>query len=261
MVAKIIVGMSGGVYSAVAAYLLCKQGFQVEGLFMKNWEEDDDKEYCSAALDPDDAQNVCDQLNIPLHTVNFSSEYWDRVFEYFIEEYQAGHTPNPDIICNKEIKFRAFLDYAIALNCDYIATGHYARCETDKSSTNLKKGNDANKDQSYFLHTLSTNQLEKALFPLGEMPKSDVRAIAKAENFAVHDKKDSTGIWFIGERKVKDFLKEQNVEFDDIDVGVDQKAANEMVEKSGQMGVPVVDIDGKIIVGFDREAIEKALAA
>ncbi len=207
MVAKIIVGMSGGVDSSVAAYLLCKQGFQVEGLFMKNWEEDDDKEYCSAAVDLADAQNVCDQLNIPLHTVNFSSEYWDRVFEYFIEEYQAGRTPNPDIICNKEIKFRAFLDYAIALNCDYIATGHYARCETDKSSTNLKKGNDANKDQSYFLHTLSANQLEKALFPLGEMPKSDVRAIAKAENFAVHDKKDSTGICFIGERKFKDFLK------------------------------------------------------
>lgn len=207
MAAKIIVGMSGGVDSSVAAYLLCKQGFQVEGLFMKNWEEDDDKEYCSVAVDLADAQKVCDQLNIPLHTVNFSCEFWNCVFEYFIGEYQAGRTPNPDIICNKEIKFRAFLDYAMDLNFDYIATGHYARCETDKSSTSLKKSHDANKDQSYFLHTLSADQLEKALFPLGEMPKSDVRAIAKTENFEVHDKKDSTGICFIGERKFKDFLK------------------------------------------------------
>ncbi len=207
MAAKIIVGMSGGVDSSVAAYLLCKQGFQVEGLFMKNWEEDDDEEYCSAAIDLADAQKICEQLNIHLHTVNFSSEYWDRVFEYFLKEYQAGRTPNPDIICNKEIKFRAFLDYALNLHTDYIATGHYARCKIDGSSVYLKKGRDVNKDQSYFLHTLDREQLTKVLFPLGEMQKSEVRAIAKAENFDVYDKKDSTGICFIGERKFKDFLK------------------------------------------------------
>ena len=204
---KVIVGMSGGVDSSIAAYLLHKQGFQVEGLFMKNWEEDDDEEYCSAAVDLADAQKVCKQLNIPLHTVNFSSEYWDRVFEYFLREYQAGRTPNPDIICNKEIKFRAFLDYALSLNADYIATGHYAQCVIDGPSISLKKGRDENKDQSYFLHTLNKDQLAKTLFPLGEIEKSAVRSMAKQENFDVHDKKDSTGICFIGERKFKDFLK------------------------------------------------------
>ena len=204
---KVIVGMSGGVDSSIAAYLLHKQGFQVEGLFMKNWEEDDDEEYCSAAVDLADAQKVCKQLNIPLHIVNFSSEYWDRVFEYFLREYQAGRTPNPDIICNKEIKFRAFLDYALSLNADYIATGHYAQCVIDGPSISLKKGRDENKDQSYFLHTLNKDQLAKTLFPLGEIEKSAVRSMAKQENFDVHDKKDSTGICFIGERKFKDFLK------------------------------------------------------
>ena len=147
---KIIVGMSGGVDSSVAAYLLHEQGLNVEGLFMKNWEEDDDEEYCSAAVDLADAQETCDQIGIPLHTVNFSSEYWDRVFEYFLTEYKAGRTPNPDIICNKEIKFRAFLDHALNLDADFIATGHYANCATEDSETSLCKGLDANKDQSYF---------------------------------------------------------------------------------------------------------------
>ena len=207
MASKVIVGMSGGVDSSIAAYLLCKQGFQVEGLFMRNWEEDDDEEYCSAAVDLADAQKVCEQLNIPLHTVNFSHEYWDRVFMYFLKEYKAGRTPNPDIVCNKEIKFRAFLDYALDLNADHIATGHYADCINSNSSTCLIKGVDENKDQSYFLHTLGRDQLVKVLFPLGKMTKVQVRKLAKDNKFGVHDKKDSTGICFIGERKFKDFLK------------------------------------------------------
>ena len=199
--------MSGGVDSSVAAYLLYKQGFIVEGLFMKNWEEDDDEEYCAAAADLADAQKICLQLNIPLHTVNFSSEYWDRVFEHFLNEYKAGRTPNPDIICNKEIKFRAFLNYAMNLKADYIATGHYARCEINGPTVLLKKSQDHIKDQTYFLHTLEKKQLEKVLFPLGELEKYEVRSIAKENNFIVHDKKDSTGICFIGERKFKDFLQ------------------------------------------------------
>ena len=207
MAAKIIVGMSGGVDSSVAAHLLCKQGFQVEGLFMKNWEEDDDEEYCAAAVDLADALKVCEQLKIPLHTVNFSAEYWDRVFEYFIKEYQAGRTPNPDIICNKEIKFRAFLDYALDLDATYIATGHYADCIKGDSTSSLVKALDQSKDQSYFLHTLDQHQLGKSLFPLGKIPKTRVRKIAKENSFDIYDKKDSTGICFIGERKFKDFLK------------------------------------------------------
>ena len=207
MADKIIVGMSGGVDSSVAAYLLCKQGHHVAGLFMKNWEEDDDEEYCAATVDLADAQQVCAQLKIPLHTVNFSSEYWDRVFEYFIEEYKAGRTPNPDIICNKEIKFRAFLDYALDLDATMIATGHYANCIKEGSNTLLSKAADLDKDQSYFLHTLDQNQLENVLFPLGMLTKTWVRTIAKENNFSVHDKKDSTGICFIGERRFKDFLK------------------------------------------------------
>ena len=199
--------MSGGVDSSVAAFLLREQGFDIEGLFMKNWEEDDDEEYCAASVDLADAQKICDQLNIPLHTVNFSSEYWDRVFEYFLKEYKSGRTPNPDIICNKEIKFRAFLDHALTLDADYIATGHYANCEITKSETKLQKGLDTNKDQSYFLHTLSQEQLAKSVFPIGKLEKSEVRKIAKDNKFDTFDKKDSTGICFIGERKFRDFLQ------------------------------------------------------
>ena len=200
--------MSGGVDSSVAAWLLNRQGFEVEGLFMKNWEEDDDEKYCAAAADLADAQQVCNKLDIPLHTINFSSEYWDRVFSNLVDEYQAGRTPNPDIICNREIKFRAFLDYALDLKTDYIATGHYVRCETGPDSMCLKKARDGDKDQSYFLHTLDQGQLERSLFPLGKIKKSEVRAIAREQGFTVHDKKDSTGICFIGERKFRDFLKE-----------------------------------------------------
>lgn len=204
---RVMVGVSGGVDSAVAAYLLLQQGYQVEALFMKNWEEDDDAEYCSAAEDLADAQQVCDKLGIHLHSVNFSAEYWDRVFAYFLHEYQNGRTPNPDILCNKEIKFRAFLDHAQALGADKIATGHYARIGQQNGAVRLLRGLDQNKDQSYFLHALNQQQLACSLFPVGELQKSRVREIAQQQGFVVHNKKDSTGICFIGERRFKDFLQ------------------------------------------------------
>lgn len=200
-------GVSGGVDSSVAALLLLEQGFRVEGLFMKNWEEDDTEDYCSAAEDLADAQSVCDNLGIPLHSVNFSAEYWDRVFEYFLAEYKAGRTPNPDIMCNKEIKFKAFLDYAMELGAEYIATGHYARLKDNGGKIQLLKGADNNKDQSYFLYTLQQRQLIKSLFPVGELEKPKVRQIAEKAGFTTAKKKDSTGICFIGERKFKDFLQ------------------------------------------------------
>lgn len=203
----VIVGLSGGVDSAVAARLLLEQGYRVEGLFMKNWEEDDTSEQCSAEQDLADASQVCERLSIPLHTVNFSAEYWDRVFEYFLAEYRAGRTPNPDIMCNKEIKFRAFLDHALGLGADLIATGHYARIERDDRAVHLCKGADNTKDQSYFLHTLSQSQLEHALFPLGALHKDDVRRQAAEAKFSNHAKKDSTGICFIGERNFRSFLQ------------------------------------------------------
>lgn len=205
---KVIVGLSGGVDSSVAAYLLQQQGHEVIGLFMKNWEGDDDDEYCSAEADLADAKAVCTRLNIPLHSVNFSNEYWDRVFTHFLAEYRAGRTPNPDILCNKEIKFKAFLDHAIELGADAIATGHYVRRGEADGKVQLLKGLDPNKDQSYFLHALGQSQIEKSLFPLGELEKPQVRKIAKAQGFINHEKKDSTGICFIGERKFKDFLSE-----------------------------------------------------
>ena len=204
---KVIIGMSGGVDSSVAALLLLEQGYQVEGLFMKNWEEDDTEEYCTATEDLADAQSVSDQLGIPLHTVNFSAEYWDRVFEYFLQEYRSGRTPNPDIMCNKEIKFKAFLDYAMELGADYIATGHYARIKRSGNSLKMLKGVDENKDQTYFLYTLQQHQLAKSLFPIGELQKSAVRDLAEKAGFDTANKKDSTGICFIGERKFTEFLQ------------------------------------------------------
>lgn len=204
----IVVGLSGGVDSAVAAHLLKSAGHKVDAVFMKNWDEDDSEEYCSAAKDLEDAERVCEQLHIPLQTVNFSSEYWDLVFEYFLAEHRAGRTPNPDILCNTEIKFKVFLDYAISLGAEKIATGHYATIERNKNRYQLYAGKDKNKDQSYFLHGLNQSQLAKTLFPLGELAKSQVRKIAAEKTLHVHTKKDSTGICFIGERKFQSFLRQ-----------------------------------------------------
>ena len=202
----IIVGMSGGVDSAVAALLLLKQGYRVEGLFMKNWEEDDSPGYCGAHIDLQHAQTVCDQLGIRLHKANFSHDYWERVFQHFLTEYQACRTPNPDVLCNREIKFKVFLDYVIERGVDVIATGHYARNEFSNNGYQLFQGLDKHKDQSYFLYTLGQYELAHTLFPLGTLTKPKVRAIARTAGLSNHNKKDSTGICFIGKRRFQSFL-------------------------------------------------------
>ncbi len=204
---KIIVGMSGGVDSAVTALKLLEQGHQVSALFMKNWEEDDGTEYCTAMQDLEDAQQVCDRLGIVLKTVNFAAEYWDEVFEIFLAEFKLGRTPNPDILCNKHVKFKAFLNYAMSLGADYIATGHHARVQFTQGEYFLLKGLDPSKEQSYFLYTLGQEQLARTLFPIGHLHKSQVRELAKQAGFGNYQKKDSTGICFIGERKFKEFLQ------------------------------------------------------
>lgn len=203
---RVIVGMSGGVDSSVSALLLQQQGYHVEGLFMKNWDEDDGTEYCTAKADLADAQAVAKRLGIHLHTANFAAEYWDSVFEHFLTEYRSGRTPNPDILCNREIKFRAFLDYARQLGAEAIATGHYARRMDERGESQLLKGLDESKDQSYFLHAVTEDALAQSLFPLGHLCKTQVRALAKQHQLENHAKKDSTGICFIGERRFKDFL-------------------------------------------------------
>lgn len=204
---RVVIGMSGGVDSSVAALLLKEQGYDVVGLFMKNWDDTDENGYCTATEDYKDVALVAEQIGIPYYSVNFEKEYWDRVFEYFLDEYKKGRTPNPDVMCNKEVKFKAFLDYAMDLGADYVAMGHYARVERDADGTvHLLRGVDENKDQTYFLNQLSQAQLQKSLFPLGEMQKSQVREIAEKAGLATAKKKDSTGICFIGEKNFSEFL-------------------------------------------------------
>ncbi len=209
MSARVVVGMSGGVDSSVAAWRLKQQGYDVVGVFMKNWEDDDTDEYCTSRVDLVDAASVCDVIGIDLEAVNFAAEYRERVFAHFLREYQAGRTPNPDVLCNSEIKFEAFLDYALRLGADHVATGHYARVRRatdDPQRVQLVKAVDAAKDQSYFLHRLSQRQLAPVLFPLGDLTKREVRAVAQREGIPTYAKKDSTGICFIGERPFRDFL-------------------------------------------------------
>jgi tRNA-specific 2-thiouridylase len=203
---RVVVGLSGGVDSAVTAYLLKQQGHEVIGIFMKNWEDDDDNEYCSSNIDFVDAAAVADVLGIEIEHVNFAADYKDRVFAEFLREYQAGRTPNPDVLCNAEIKFKAFLDHAMRLGAEKIATGHYARVREREGQFELLKGLDPLKDQSYFLHRLTQAQLAKTLFPVGELPKTEVRRIAAEIRLPNAKKKDSTGICFIGERPFREFL-------------------------------------------------------
>lgn len=208
MTKRIIVGMSGGVDSSVAALLLKEQGYDVTGVFMKNWEEKDDSGVCTATQDYEDVRAVCDSIGIPYYTVNFTREYWDRVFSHFLEEYRRGRTPNPDVLCNREIKFRAFLDFAMKNGADAMATGHFCQLDRTGGEVKLLRGADPNKDQSYFLYMLSQEQLGSAIFPVGGMTKGEVRRIARENGLETAEKKDSTGVCFIGERNFKQFLKQ-----------------------------------------------------
>lgn len=203
---KVVVGISGGVDSSVAALLLKEEGYDVVGIFMKNWDETDENGVCTAEEDYEDAVKIANQIGIPYYAINFEKEYYDRVFTYFLDEYKKGRTPNPDIMCNKEIKFKAFLAYAKKLGADYIATGHYARVDRSTDETIMLRGLDNNKDQTYFLSQLSQDQIKDVLFPVGNLQKSEVRDIAHKYKLATADKKDSTGICFIGERNFNEFL-------------------------------------------------------
>ena len=208
MAKRVIVGMSGGVDSSVAALLLKEQGYDVMGVFMKNWEEKDDSGLCTATQDYEDVRAVCDSIGIPYYTVNFTKEYWDRVFSHFLSEYRRGRTPNPDVLCNREIKFRAFLDFAMKNGADAMATGHFCRLDKTGGEVKLLRGADGNKDQSYFLYMLTQEQLRSAMFPVGGMTKAEVRRIAREHGLETAEKKDSTGVCFIGERNFKQFLKQ-----------------------------------------------------
>lgn len=204
---RVVVGMSGGVDSSVVAYLLKQQGYDVIGVFMKNWDDTDENGVCTATEDYKDVAKVANKIGIPYYSVNFEKEYWDRVFTYFLDEYKKGRTPDPDVICNKEIKFKAFLDYALELGADYIATGHYAQLTRDEDGHNhLLRAVDGNKDQTYFLSQLSADQIDRVMFPIGNLVKPEVREIARKAGLATADKKDSVGICFIGEKNFKNFL-------------------------------------------------------
>ncbi len=203
---RVVVGMSGGVDSSVTALLLKQQGYEVIGIFMKNWDDTDEFGHCTAEEDAEDVRRVCSQIGIPFYTVNFEKEYMDKVFSYFLDEYKKGRTPNPDVMCNREIKFGEFLQKALALGADYIATGHYAKVELVDGEYRLLRGVDTGKDQSYFLNALNQQQLSKAMFPIGHLPKPEVRRIALEAGLSTAKKKDSTGVCFIGERNFKEFL-------------------------------------------------------
>lgn len=206
---RVVVGMSGGVDSSVSALLLKEQGYDVVGVFMKNWDDTDDSGVCTATEDFEDVKRVADKIGIPYYSINFEREYWNKVFEYFLSEYKRGRTPNPDIMCNKEIKFKSFLDFAMKLDADYIAMGHYAKTVTDENGVvHMMRPKDGNKDQTYFLSQVTQEQLKKAIFPLADLSKPQVRMIAEQAGLATAKKKDSTGICFIGERNFKNFLSE-----------------------------------------------------
>jgi tRNA-specific 2-thiouridylase len=201
----VVVGMSGGVDSSVSAYLLKEEGYDVKGLFMQNWQSEPG-EICTSEIDFKDASAVCDKLDIPLHRANFSDEYWERVFTNFLSEHEKGRTPNPDILCNREIKFKSFLDYAFNIGADFIATGHYAKIIAKNNNKFLARAKDSFKDQTYFLHEVSENEFDRCIFPLADLTKNEVREIALKQNLITADKKDSVGICFVGERNLKDFL-------------------------------------------------------
>jgi len=203
---RVVVGMSGGVDSSVAALMLKNQGYDVIGIFMKNWDDTDENGHCTATEDYEDVIKVCNQIGIPYYAVNFEQQYWEKVFQYFLDEYKAGRTPNPDVMCNKEIKFKAFLEHALDLGADYLATGHYARVDFQDGEYKMLRGVDNNKDQTYFLNQLGQDQLSRVLFPIGEVEKKEVRQLALEAGLATAKKKDSTGICFIGERNFKEFL-------------------------------------------------------
>lgn len=205
---RVVVGMSGGVDSSVTALLLKQQGYDVIGIFMKNWDDTDELGHCTAEDDAEDVRRVCEHIGIPYYTVNFEKQYFDKVFEYFLEEYRNGRTPNPDVMCNREIKFGEFLQTALDLGADYVATGHYARVTEVDGKFQLLRGVDSNKDQTYFLNALNQSQLSHAMFPIGHLPKPEVRRIAEEAGLATAKKKDSTGVCFIGERNFKQFLSQ-----------------------------------------------------
>ncbi|HEY0221322.1 tRNA 2-thiouridine(34) synthase MnmA [Lactovum miscens] len=242
---RVVVGMSGGVDSSVTALLLKQQGYDVVGLFMKNWDDTDEFGVCTATEDFKDVAAVADQIGIPYYSVNFEKEYWERVFEYFLAEYRAGRTPNPDVMCNKEIKFKAFLDYAMGLGADYIATGHYARVIRDEEGhVHMLRGVDNNKDQTYFLSQLSQKQLDRVMFPLGDIDKPKVRRIAAEAGLATAQKKDSTGVCFIGEKNFKNFLSEylpakpgKMKTFDGKDMGVHAGLMYYTIGQRGGLGI------------------------
>ncbi|MBA3720846.1 MAG: tRNA 2-thiouridine(34) synthase MnmA [Parachlamydiaceae bacterium] len=204
----VVIGMSGGVDSSVSAMLLKQQGYRVIGMFMKNWEEKDENGVCRSSFDYDDVRKVCDQIDIPYYSVNFVKDYWDQVFTQFVEDFKKGLTPNPDVLCNREIKFKVFLEKAMEIGADYLATGHYCQNLEVEGSPSLVKGLDGNKDQTYFLYTLNQNILKKVLFPIGHLEKSEVRELARKHSLATSEKKDSTGICFIGKRDFREFLSQ-----------------------------------------------------